>query len=635
MEEDSHRSREGELLGGKYRLEARLGSGGMGDVYRAVNVTIGRAVAIKVLRAEHARSDEVAQRFLREARAANLVRHENVVDVLDMGHDEEGTPFIVQELLHGHDLDSLLASRLGPLPIGRVLELLLPVIDAVAFAHGKGVVHRDLKPANVFLAEEKGRVVPKLLDFGISHVVSTEPRVTAAGAVLGTPWYMSPEQVRASPDVDARTDVWALGVILYQMVSGTPPFQADSGPALFVKICTDEPPPVEQHAPGLDPALAAIIRRCMRRPAAERYPSAAELAVDLRRVQSGLPLVGPERPSPETLIHAPAPVQEPLDLQELRAAPTLAAVDANSFEHELAFPPKKPPSVPKTPVQPKAALAKASDKAARHDEPDTDEPPPSLELQRVPVSQKTPARKPASSSAPSSAPRGAGSAGRLQGPAADRVLVDEPLQSIDLASPGRVSPRRVARALPEPSRPLPPEQTFSFARLMALVLMLVVVAVGVRALLWVFPGSIPVVGFLGSILHPLPDGAFGAFGLALGLAAISICVAALRQRPVWWWLLVLGIGSAILAYCAVVSAIGWEGGDPPVRDLVPVGAALVPLALGVFGLQRLVRASEQARERMPALGIAIAGLFLALQVARAPSVDPAPPPPATRAHAQE
>ena len=154
-------NRVGEVLASKYRLEELLGSGGMGHVYRAVNEHIGRAVAIKVLRAEHAQNSQVVERFLREARAANLVRHPNVVDVLDIGKEDGGAPFIVQELLDGEDLAHLVARRGGKLPVEEVCDLLLPVIDAVAEAHARGVVHRDIKPENVFLAKSKAARGPR------------------------------------------------------------------------------------------------------------------------------------------------------------------------------------------------------------------------------------------------------------------------------------------------------------------------------------------------------------------------------------------------------------------------------------------------------------------------------------------
>ncbi|PKN31478.1 MAG: serine/threonine protein kinase, partial [Deltaproteobacteria bacterium HGW-Deltaproteobacteria-20] len=220
-------SRVGDLLAGKYRLDALLGSGGVGDVYRAQNTLIGRTVAIKVLKAEHATDDSVVERFLREAKAANLARHPNVVDVLDVGLDDEGVPFIVQEFLEGMDLGQHLKRSNGALPYRQVLELMIPVVEAVGLAHARGVVHRDLKPENVFLARVGGAVVPKLLDFGISYIKPQpgDVRMTRTGMTVGTPAYMSPEQLEGTAGVDVRTDVWALGVILYESLAGRLPFE--------------------------------------------------------------------------------------------------------------------------------------------------------------------------------------------------------------------------------------------------------------------------------------------------------------------------------------------------------------------------------------------------------------------------
>jgi hypothetical protein len=156
----------------------------------------------------------------------------------------------------------------------------------------------------------------------------------------------------------------------------------------------------------------------------------------------------------------------------------------------------------------------------------------------------------------------------------------------------------------------------------------------VRGLLWFFPSGWPVVSAIASILHPLPDGAFGAFGLALGLGAVSVVVGAVRQSPVWWGLVIIALGCAVLAYCAVVAAVGWEGGNPPVRDIVPIGAALVPFGVGVLGLQMLFAKSDADNRRLPAVALAVSGLFLALQVARGavPEATPGPPPPVRGAH---
>jgi len=282
----SRRSRQGELLGGKYLLEERLGSGGMGDVWRARHVALEREVAIKVLRSEHADNRDIAARFLKEARTANLVRHPNVVDVLDVGQDDEGAPFLVQELLVGQDLGRYATDKGGSLPVDEALRILLPVIDAVAFAHAKGVVHRDLKPENVFLAREGSKLVPKLLDFGISQVASA-PRMTASGVALGTPAYMAPEQIKGTRLVDARTDVWALGVMLHEVLSGALPFAGETSADMFVQIATEKPIPLEQAVPGIPRGLARVVAKCLRRAPDERFADARAMLQELRSIASG------------------------------------------------------------------------------------------------------------------------------------------------------------------------------------------------------------------------------------------------------------------------------------------------------------------------------------------------------------
>jgi serine/threonine-protein kinase len=209
-------TRVGDVVAQKYRIEELLGSGGMGHVYRAVNVRAGRAVAIKILRSEHITNSTVVDRFLREAMAANLVRHPNVVDVLDVDKDGDGAPFIVQELLNGVDLERYMRDRGGKLDLGEIEDLLLPIIDAIGEAHAQGVVHRDIKPENVFLASVGNRRVPKLLDFGISKIrAAANVKTTDVGMMMGTPAYMAPEYVQgASREADPRTDIWALGIML-------------------------------------------------------------------------------------------------------------------------------------------------------------------------------------------------------------------------------------------------------------------------------------------------------------------------------------------------------------------------------------------------------------------------------------
>ncbi len=333
-------NRAGQVLASKYRLEELLGSGGMGHVYRATNELVGRPVAIKLLRPEHAANEQVVERFLREARAANLVRHPNVVDVLDIGKDEGGSPFIVQELLKGQDLAHYAQER-GRLSLDEVVDLICPVIDAIAEAHTQGVVHRDLKPENVFLARDPGgRVTPKLLDFGISKVRATgNVRATEVGVMMGTPAYMPPEQLQGARDTDARSDVWALGVMLFELLSGRLPFVADEAPALFVKIATQDAPKLSEVCDDVPPNVSKIVERCLRRKPDERYPTAAELARDLRLMADGqeLEATGKRSIPPELLALVPK-----VDIPASPIAPTIAGTGR---------PHDPPPAVRVTPVR--------------------------------------------------------------------------------------------------------------------------------------------------------------------------------------------------------------------------------------------------------------------------------------------
>jgi serine/threonine-protein kinase len=280
-------SREGEVLGGKYLLQKRLGGGGMGDVYRAENQLIGRTVAIKVLRKECVANDELKQRFLQEGRAANRVRHPHVVDVLDISTDEDGTPFIVQEYLQGKDFRQLLRENGRILPIDKILDVIVPIAEAVGAAHDRGVIHRDLKPDNIFLHEENGKVIPKLLDFGISQVLGPQAdmRLTAPGIAMGTPAFMSPEQVVGASNLDARCDVWALGVILYEAASGTLPFKAENSNAFMVKVASESPIPLYEAAPHVSYEYVEVVTKCLRRDKNARYSTAGELAKELDKLR--------------------------------------------------------------------------------------------------------------------------------------------------------------------------------------------------------------------------------------------------------------------------------------------------------------------------------------------------------------
>lgn len=355
---DGEPSREGEHLAEKYLLGKRLGAGGMGEVYRAQNTLIGRTVAIKVLRREHAEDKEVVGRFLREARAANIVRHPNVVDVLDIGQDSTGTPFIVQELLEGEDLSEHVAGAGGRLPVVEVIRILVPVVEAVALGHAKGVIHRDLKPDNVFLARQAGKIVPKLLDFGISQIAlaAGELRLTAASFSMGTPAYMSPEHIQGT-HLDAGTDVWAIGIMLHELVSGKLPFRGETPASLFVQVCTEDAIPLSEAAPHAPPEFARIVARCLRRDRTQRYANAGELANDLRAI--GDPDV-PQKPAvlakvPELVVPEPRaePVATPIELEDVRPA-MKSGISLNAPVHRPSRP--RPLIGIRESAEPKASL---------------------------------------------------------------------------------------------------------------------------------------------------------------------------------------------------------------------------------------------------------------------------------------
>ncbi|MCX5744192.1 MAG: protein kinase [Proteobacteria bacterium] len=250
----------------------------MGVVVRATHLQLGEAVAIKVLR-EGSLDDDARLRFLREARAAGKLRSEHVARVMDVGTLENGEPYMVMEYLEGTDLAAILDRR-GRLPLGQACDYLLQACLGLAEAHRHGIVHRDLKPANLYLCERSdGTPLLKLLDFGVSkRTLEDEVRITQTQAFLGTPAYMSPEQMRAATSVDARTDLWSLGVMLYELVEGRRPFAGDNLVELVMKVTSEPIPPLTvAHPPGLVP----VITRCLAKEPADRYPTVTALAADL------------------------------------------------------------------------------------------------------------------------------------------------------------------------------------------------------------------------------------------------------------------------------------------------------------------------------------------------------------------
>jgi eukaryotic-like serine/threonine-protein kinase len=260
----------GEIIENKYRLVRALGEGGMGTVWIAHNVVLDVQVAIKLIRLDIGSSQRMTERLLQEARAAARLGHPGIVRVFDFGVTRHGDPFVVMELLHGETLADLI-SRESRLSAINAVQLLLPIADALATAHGKGIVHRDVKPENIFIArDESERRQPKLLDFGIASFVESGSKLTLAGAVLGTPDYMSPEQARGENDTDHRTDVWSFCVVLYELLTGRVPFNGSNYNALLRAIINDRPPSIVSHAAG-DQQLWQIIERGLRKTANQRW----------------------------------------------------------------------------------------------------------------------------------------------------------------------------------------------------------------------------------------------------------------------------------------------------------------------------------------------------------------------------
>ncbi|MCA9536002.1 MAG: serine/threonine protein kinase, partial [Myxococcales bacterium] len=270
----------GTLVSERYRILRKLGEGGMGRVYEAQHELIGKQVALKCLNAEFATHPIVVERFKREARAATAVGNEHIVDVTDLGDLPDGSPFIVMEHLNGRELADLIEE--GPLTLGRAVRIMEQVCDALAAAHAKGIVHRDLKPENIFLVTRGGNEdFVKVLDFGISKMKEPEetaPSLTRTGMAMGTPQYMSPEQAQGMMSTDHRTDVYALGVILYRMLTGEVPFSAETFPMLIVQIVTTDAPSVLALRPDLPTAVDEIIARALARDVRDRFQSVTELA---------------------------------------------------------------------------------------------------------------------------------------------------------------------------------------------------------------------------------------------------------------------------------------------------------------------------------------------------------------------
>ncbi|MFZ5894426.1 MAG: protein kinase domain-containing protein [Myxococcota bacterium] len=269
----------GSVVAGKYRIDRLIGRGGMGAVFQATHLAIGKRVALKFLNRDAARDAGAAERFQREALAASVVESSHIVQIFDSGTSEDGSPFLVMELLAGEDLRARLR-REGKLEPEIATSIAAQVLRALVRAHAGGIVHRDLKPDNVFLCQrDDGTLFVKIVDFGVSKLArgSTLDTLTQRGTVLGTVYYMSPEQAQAFPDVDGRTDLFSLGAILYECLTGRPPHQAPTYESVLVAICTKDPEDVRSLVPECSRGLANVIKRALARDRAQRFASAQEM----------------------------------------------------------------------------------------------------------------------------------------------------------------------------------------------------------------------------------------------------------------------------------------------------------------------------------------------------------------------
>lgn len=333
------------LVDGKYALIRELGSGAAGVVYEAEHLLVGKRVALKLLRPEIARDAGLSRRFVAEARAAARIGHANVVDIFDLGVARDGTCYLVMEFLGGETLLEILEQR-GALPASYACELMLQVLAGLEAAHEQGIVHRDLKPANVMVTHPRpDRPLAKVLDFGIAKGVLDPALLDEAGIVLGTPLYMAPEQALGL-EVDARTDVYSAAAILYELLAGAPPFEADTPELVIANVVAGRRRPLAEAAPWLPPRLFEMIEAALARDPQSRPASAASFAAGLRRfvgsehAGSFAPSLGPSL-GPIPLVHS---VPRPrIKLTTLDPSAPALVLRAPSFPARmLRWPPRDP-----------------------------------------------------------------------------------------------------------------------------------------------------------------------------------------------------------------------------------------------------------------------------------------------------
>jgi serine/threonine-protein kinase len=312
----------GDVIAGKLQVIRRLGEGGMGAVYEVEHTITRHRRALKLLHAQYAQNPGVLARFLREASAAGRIGNEHIAETFDAGTLESGEPYLVMELLQGEPLSGVLQRRGGRLPLGELVDLVGQACEGIGAAHRKGIIHRDIKPDNLFVIERDGRPFVKVLDFGISKFDASllgengQP-ITREGTMLGTPYYMSPEQFRGEAGVDERADVYSLGVLLYECAAGVRPFDGATLPELMLRIAEGNPPSLAQLRPDLPPDFVQLVHRAFASDRARRPASVEELRLELLRASQGAspsgtvpaasglasPVVGPSSAKPAPSRH--------------------------------------------------------------------------------------------------------------------------------------------------------------------------------------------------------------------------------------------------------------------------------------------------------------------------------------------
>jgi serine/threonine protein kinase len=334
-----HRELIGAVIGGKYQIHSLLGSGGMGSVLEAVHVGIGRRCAVKILHASQLQKKDAVKRFHHEARAAARIGHPNICEVYDLGTLDDGRPYLVMEKLVGETWADCIA-REGGLPFADIVDVMRQVLSGLFAAHENGIIHRDIKPENVFLSKRVGcPPVAKILDFGVSKMMSHHPsskddgdlEMTRTGIVLGTPYYLAPEQARGDRNLDARVDLYACGVMLYEALAGRRPFVAANYNALLIQILTGAPRPLRELRKDVPEDLARIVEKAMSRERHQRYQNAVDFQTDLQELELPVPpshvssRPSVPRPPPPGFTPPKAPRYVPPDHAQRGNAPAEAA----------------------------------------------------------------------------------------------------------------------------------------------------------------------------------------------------------------------------------------------------------------------------------------------------------------------